>query len=277
MRRRLTSLGLLAFLGLGTMAFAQVTGVVKDGNGFPEADAEVVVKGTDKVAYTDENGSFNVDAKVGDTLVINGKEFKVTSNNLGALKYSNETELKEALVTVAFGKQRKEAIVGAVSVVDEKILEKQQATNVISAIQGSVAGVNIISDGGQPGTTPSIRIRGISSINASSEPLIVLDGIPFNGSLSMISQDMIESINVLKDAGSTALYGARGANGVILIETKKGRKSAEPRISFTSQFGVADNAVKMYKKVGAEDYMKYAWEALKNSSTKGALAGQDGF
>lgn len=268
-------MGLLAFLGLGTMAFAQVTGVVKDGNGFPEADAEVVVKGTDKVAYTDENGSFNVDAKVGDTLVINGKEFKVTSNNLGALKYSNETELKEALVTVAFGKQRKEAIVGAVSVVDEKILEKQQATNVISAIQGSVAGVNIISDGGQPGTTPSIRIRGISSINASSEPLIVLDGIPFNGSLSMISQDMIESINVLKDAGSTALYGARGANGVILIETKKGRKSAEPRISFTSQFGVADNAVKMYKKVGAEDYMKYAWEALKNSSTKGALAGQD--
>ncbi|MCA4778044.1 hypothetical protein, partial [Empedobacter stercoris] len=81
MRRRLTSLGLLAFLGLGTVAFAQVTGVVNDANNFPESDVEVTVKGTDKVAYTDENGNFNIDAKVGDTLVINGKEFKVTSTN----------------------------------------------------------------------------------------------------------------------------------------------------------------------------------------------------
>ena len=92
MRRRLTSLGLLAFLGLGTMAFAQVTGVVNDGNNFPESDVEVTVKGTDKVAYTDENGNFNIDAKVGDTLIINGKEFKVTSTNLGALKYATESK-----------------------------------------------------------------------------------------------------------------------------------------------------------------------------------------
>ncbi|WP_291091906.1 SusC/RagA family TonB-linked outer membrane protein [Empedobacter sp. UBA7494] len=276
MRRRLTSLGLLAFLGLGTIAFAQVTGVVNDGNNFPESDVEVTVKGTDKVAYTDENGNFNIDAKVGDTLIINGKEFKVTSTNLGALKYSTEEKVDLGeVVVVAFGKQRKEAITGAVSVVDEKILEKQQATNVISAIQGSVAGVNIINSGGQPGSNPSIRIRGISSVNASADPLIVLDGVPFNGSLSMISQDMIESINVLKDAGSTALYGARGANGVILIETKKGRKSSEPRISFMSQFGVADQAVKMHKRIGAEQYMKYAWESLKNGSKKGDLAGQD--
>ena len=86
MRRRLTSLGLLAFLGLGTMAFAQVTGVVNDGNNFPESDVEVTVKGTDKVAYTDENGNFNIDAKVGDTLIINGKEFKVTPRGNEAYK-----------------------------------------------------------------------------------------------------------------------------------------------------------------------------------------------
>ena len=92
MRRRLTSLGLLAFLGLGTMAFAQVTGVVNDGNNFPESDVEVTVKGTDKVAYTDENGNFNIDAKVGDTLIINGKEFK---NNTNKKHYRHNCQTKE--------------------------------------------------------------------------------------------------------------------------------------------------------------------------------------
>jgi len=259
-------LGLLAFLGLGTVAFAQVTGTVNDSSNLPEADIEVKVKGTDKVTYTDENGNFNIDAKVGDTLVINGKEYKVTSTTLGTISAADTVNLEEALITVAFGKQRKEAIVGAVAVVDEKVLEKQQATNALSAIQGSVAGVNIINSGGQPGSTPTIRIRGIGSINASADPLIVVDGVPFNGNISMISQDMIASINVLKDAGSTALYGARGANGVILIETKKGRRSSTPRVTFTSQFGVADQAVKMHETVGAEDYMKYTWEALKNAN-----------
>jgi len=270
-------LSLLAFLGLGTMAFAQITGVVNDANNFPESDVEVTVKGTNKVAFTDEKGNFNIDAKVGDTLVINGKEFKVTSNNLGALKYNTEetVNLEEALVTVAYGKQRKEAIVGAVAVVDSKVLEKQQATNPLSAIQGSVSGVSIINSGGQPGSSPIIRIRGIGSVNASAEPLIVLDGVPFNGNISMISQDMIESINVLKDAGAAALYGARAANGVILIETKKGRKSSAPRITFTSQFGVADQAVKMHKTVGAEDFMKYTWEAMKNGNAGGAQYATD--
>ena len=244
---------------------AQVTGVVNDASNIPEMDVEVSVKGTSKVAYTDENGKFDIDAKVGDVLVINGKEFIVTSNNLGVLK-SDTIDLEETLITVAFGKQRKEAIVGSIAVVDEKVLEKQQATNALSAIQGSVSGVTIINPSGQPGTSPTIRIRGVGSINASADPLIVVDGVPFNGNISMISQDMIASINVLKDAGSAALYGSRAANGVILIETKKGKKGASPRISFTSQFGVADQAVDMYKKVGAEQYMKYTWEALKNSN-----------
>ncbi|WP_312355519.1 SusC/RagA family TonB-linked outer membrane protein [Empedobacter sp.] len=276
MRRRLTSLGLLAFLGLGTVAFAQVTGTVNDASNLPEADIEVKVKGTDKVTYTDENGNFNIDAKVGDTLVINGKEFKVTSNNLGALKYTSQenVDLGEVVV-VAFGKQRKEAVVGSMSIVDEKVLEKQQATNALSALQGSASGVSIINSGGQPGGNPTIRIRGVGSINASAEPLIVVDGVPFNGAISMISQDMIQSINVLKDAGSTALYGARAANGVILIETKKGKFSSTPQVSFSSQFGVADQAVKMHKRVGSEDFMKYTWEAMKNGNEGGAQFATD--
>ena len=277
MRRRLTSLSFVAFLGLGGLAMAQVTGVVNDSNNIPEFDVEVSVKGTDKVTYTDENGNFNIDAKVGDVLIINGKEVKVTSANLGAIKNesSEEIQLEETLITVAFGKQRKEAIVGSVAVVDEKIIEKQQATNALSAIQGSVSGVNIITSGGQPGAAPSIRIRGIGSINASSEPLIVVDGVPFNGDISMISQDMIQSINVLKDAGSAALYGARAANGVVLIETKKGRRASAPRITFQSQFGVSNQAVKMHERVGAADHMKYSWEAMKNGNAGGAQYATD--
>ena len=124
MRRRLTSLGLLAFLGLGTFAFAQVTGVVNDADNFPEADVEVIVKGTDKVAYTDENGNFNIDAKVGDILVVNGKEFKVTSTNLGVLKSVKENVDLGEVVVVGFGitKSVKE-ITGSTSTMTSKAIE----------------------------------------------------------------------------------------------------------------------------------------------------------
>ncbi|WP_395091160.1 SusC/RagA family TonB-linked outer membrane protein [Vaginella massiliensis] len=264
MRRNLKSLYFVGAFLLGSALFAQVRGTVNDGNGFPESDVEVSVKGTDKVVYTDMDGNFDIDAQVGDTLIVNGKEVKVTSSNLGVI--SSSIDLEEVLVSVAYGKQRKEAIVGSVAVVDEKVLEKQSATNALTALQGSVPGANVIVSGGQPGTKPTIRIRGIGSINASSEPLIVVDGVPFNGDISMISQDMIQSINVLKDAGSTALYGARGANGVILIETKKGKSSGKPQVSFNTQFGLANQAVKMHNTVGAEDFMKYTWEAIKNTS-----------
>lgn len=105
-----------------------------------------------------------------------------------------------------------------------KTLATQQATSVLSALQGTVAGVNLIASSGQPGDNPNIYIRGISSINASTQPLIVLDGSPFNGNISMIPQDQIESMSVLKDASATTLYGSRGANGVIIITTKQGEK-----------------------------------------------------
>jgi len=110
MRKRFTSLSLFAFLGLGTVVFAQVTGVVNDTNNFPEADVEVSIKGTSNVVYTDADGKFDIDAKIGDILVINGKEFKVTSSNLGVIKYSTESKELDEVVVVAFGKQRKKQL-----------------------------------------------------------------------------------------------------------------------------------------------------------------------
>ncbi|WP_245957191.1 SusC/RagA family TonB-linked outer membrane protein [Bergeyella cardium] len=171
----------------------------------------------------------------------------------------------DEVVVVAYGKQKKEAIVGAVSSVDSKTLKTQQATNIGTALQGSTAGVNIYNTSGQPGSSPSIYIRGVGSMSASTYPLIILDGVPFNGNLSSIPQDQIESMTVLKDAASSALYGSRAANGVIVITTKNGRLNAKPSFNLTSLVGVSSPGVKLHKLLGAEDFMKYTWQALRNS------------
>ena len=160
-------------------------------------------------------------------------------------KDSVKTRNIEEVVVVAFGKQKKESIVGSVVSVDQSVISNQQATSVLTAIQGSVPGVNLISSGGQPGDTPAIRIRGFSSINAAQDPLIILDGAPFMGNINSISQDQIETMNVLKDASSTALYGSRGANGVIIITTKKGKRNQKPQLSLTALTGVSGMAVDM--------------------------------
>lgn len=171
----------------------------------------------------------------------------------------------DEVVLVAFGKQKKETLVGSISVVDKKILETQQLTSVTSALQGSVPGIQVINSD-NPEIDPAIKIRGTASISASTNPLIILDGIPYNGNINSISQDQVESISVLKDASSTSLYGSRGANGVILITTKNGKKNQAPHIELSAQTGFSSLAVKTYELVGAEKYMELYWEALRNSS-----------
>ena len=196
-----------------------------------------------------------------------GVLFFVGGQAVMAQKKSDSASTKniDEVIVVAYGKQKKEAIVGSVVTVDSKTLATQQATSVLSALQGTVAGVNLIASSGQPGDNPNIYIRGISSINASTQPLIVLDGSPFNGNISMIPQDQIESMSVLKDASATTLYGSRGANGVIIITTKQGKRNSRPKVSITSLAGVSTPAVKLYKTLGAEDYMRYTWQAIKNN------------
>ena len=188
----------------------------------------------------------------------------------------NTTKIDEVVV-VAFGKQKKEAITGSITTVDEKTIANQQAPSVTSALQGTAVGVNVITSGGQPGNNPTILVRGIGSINSSTAPLIVLDGSPYNGNINNIPQDQVESITVLKDASSTALYGSRAANGVIIITTKKGRLNSAPQVTVTSLIGVSDPAVRLHKVLGAADYMKYDWQALRNSykASGSTTPGQD--
>lgn len=276
MRRRLTSLGLLAFLGLGTVAFAQVTGTVNDASNLPEADIEVKVKGTDKVTYTDENGNFNIDAKVGDTLVINGKEFKVTSTNLGTLNYSNKSDVDLGeVVVVGFGRTVSvKEVTGSTSTMTSKAIEDVPVASVDKMLQGRVSGVQTGNASGQPGGMASVRVRGISSINGVQSPIWIVDGVRVASGdltrnnttgniLANMNPDDIESVTVLKDAVSTAVYGADAGAGVIIITTKSGKKG-DAKFNFSSSIGWNDRAVDTYRGFTGQEYKDYLNVAVNN-------------
>ncbi|OIV42114.1 SusC/RagA family TonB-linked outer membrane protein [Flavobacterium johnsoniae] len=273
MKLKFTSILTLLLLFCVLFSFAQertISGIVSDGSGVVPG-VNVIVKGTKNSTQTDFDGKYSVKAKTGDVLVFSYmgmQDFTAavgSSSTVNAKMKEDGKELEEVVV-VAYGKQKLKSIVGSLAVVNSDVIEKQQNANVLNALQGSVAGINVISSGGMPGENPTIRIRGVGSINASAEPLIILDGAPFSGNLNSISSDQIESMSVLKDASSTALYGSRGANGVILITTKRGKLNSAPKISFTSTVGFADSAVPLQKLVSSDDYMKLTWEAIKNAN-----------
>lgn len=262
------------FVSLGD-AYAQerkVTGkVTSEESGDALPGVNVVLKGTTTGTVTDVDGNYAVNVPAdGGTLVFSfigftTKEVAVGSQTtINIVLGTDVTQLSEVVV-VAYGEQTQRSIVGSVASVESELIGKQQVASIMTAIQGAVPGVNIIAAGGQPGDNPTIRIRGIGSINAAADPLIVLNGVPFNGNINTISADQIESINVLKDASSTALYGSRGANGVILITTKKGKRNAPATFSFNSTVGAANQAVDFPDFLTTDRYTELAWEAVKNS------------
>ena len=185
-------------------------------------------------------------------------------SNLKIFMESDNQMLDEVMI-VAYGTAKKSAFTGSASVLKSEEIGKIQTSNAMSTLAGKAAGVQLSTASGQPGvSTPEIRIRGISSINAKSTPLIILDGSPFDGDMNSINTQDIESMTVLKDAASNALYGARGANGVILVTTKKG-KSGDTQISLDARWGVNSRLVKNYDVLqNANTYMETAYSALYN-------------
>ncbi|UGU17665.1 TonB-dependent receptor [Sinomicrobium kalidii] len=246
-----------------------ISGVVKDADGLILPGVNIVVSGTGRGVQTDFDGMYTIRAATGDVLVFSyvGMQKQSitvgTSNQLDVMMQPGN-ELDEVIV-VAYGNQTKKSLVGSVSSLDSENIEAQQLTSVTQALQGTVPGVNVITSGGQPGSNPTIRIRGISSINANAGPLYVVDGVPFNGNLNSISPDQIESMNVLKDASSTALYGSRGANGVILITTKRGKFNSNLQVTATAVTGFSSPAVDLHEAEGAESYLRHFWEARRNT------------
>ena len=195
--------------------------------------------------------------------VIRPKNFPF-SLNMAITMSDNGTALDEVMV-VAYGTAKKTSYTGSAEAVTNKKLELRPVTDATKALEGNVAGLQVTSASGQPGSSPSIQIRGYGSINASSQPLYVVDGAPFDGSLSSISPSDIESMTVLKDASAAALYGARGANGVVMITTKKGVEGRS-NIMWRSTFGWSSRATKRYDHVDQKEYVQLVYEALRNEA-----------
>ena len=238
------------------LAFAQqlVTGTVIDSEtGEPLVGATVKVKGTTQGALTDMDGKFtlkNLPAK-GSTLVISCMGMKSVEVNAKAkMNISMEpvsTDLQDVMV-VAYGTATKASFTGSAAKIGEQQIEQLQSSNALEAVNGHVAGVEMFNPTGDPtNNNPTIRVRGISSINAGTSPLIVLDGTPYSGDMNTINTNDIESLTVLKDAAANALYGARGANGVIVITTKKGKAGQGAKVTLDAKWGSNSRAQRQYK------------------------------
>ena len=186
-----------------------------------------------------------------------------------------DAQVLDEVMVVAYGTAKKSSFTGSAATIKSEKIAARQTSNVTNALTGQVAGVQTTSNTGQPGKDATIRIRGIGSISASNKPLYVVDGVPYDGEISAISTSDIESMTVLKDAASNALYGARGANGVILITTKKG-KSGDARVNFDAKWGVNKRGIPSYDRVtGSDKFYELNYAAIYNADLKGYLAAGD--
>ena len=208
----------------------------------PVSSASVTIKGTGNGTASNDQGEFELSAPGNATLVISSVDFvtqEIKVNNRTSVDVtlvSLEKSLGEVIV-VGYGTQRKEAVTGSVASISGNKMREVPAPNISQALQGRLAGVEMSQTSTRPGATMQIRIRGARSLSADNNPLIVLDGIPFMGSLGDINPNDIKSVEILKDASATAIYGSRGANGVILITTDKGTKNRKPQISYNGYVG----------------------------------------
>lgn len=248
-----------------------VTGTVtssEDGATIP--GATVLAKGSTIGTVTDMDGRFSLkipaEAKTLLVSFVGFASLEVTLTNTKDYKIALTPEqvAVDEVVVVAFGTAKKSSLTGAITSVSSASLEKRPVTNVLSALSGAAAGVQVNTSYGQPGSDPTIRIRGFGSVNYSTDPLIVLDGSPFNGVMANINPADIETVNFLKDAASTALYGARGSNGVIMITTKKGKKE-KLNINTSISQGISGRGLPEYDRIDAFQYYPIMWESLRNS------------
>lgn len=258
-------------IGLATAQVQTVTGTVtSEEDGLPIVGASVTVKGTQLGTATDMDGHFtiaNVPASAKSIVVsyigMDTQELHITKNM--KIKMSSNSQSLDEVMVVAYGTAKKSSFTGAASTVKGDKIQKLQVSNISKALEGSVAGLQTASSSGTPGSSSSIIIRGLGSISSSQSPLIVVDGVPYEGSLNSISTQDIESLTVLKDAAANSMYGARGSNGVIIITTK-GSKSGKTRINFEARYGFNDRGVGNYDIItDAGEYYEMAYESIRNS------------
>lgn len=260
---------LLFCLCLTQIAFAQskvITGSVNDTYGEPVIGATVLVKGTTSGTYVDQNGTFSLKADSKDVLVVKFMGYQTVEVPVG-----NDTTLEivmeedaaniEDVVVIGYGTTTKKSSTGAISIVESSDLMDYTSTSFASAMSGKLTGVQVYQSNGSPGEAAVIRVRGISTLTAGGDPLIVVDGFPLTegSDLNSINAASIESIQLLKDAASTAIYGSRGANGVVMVTTKGGIKG-KPVVSFSASYGI-QSSLDNVELVDAYDFAQFQYEA----------------
>lgn len=259
----------------------RVQGRVTDEKGDALPGVSVLLRDTQRGTTTDESGHFQLEVPDGKAVLVFSfvgylpQEMQVGSRSKLDIALKVDTKALEEVVVVGYGTQRKSDITGAIASVNEQSLRDVPVTNLSEALQGRAAGIDIQKNGGnsKPGSPPVIRIRGNRSLGAGNDPLFVVDGLPFNGSINDLNPDDVVSVEVLKDASSTAIYGSRGANGVILVTTKRG-KDGGMQVSYSGYVGVTRNLGKFHIMNGPQFRDLKKWSRI-NGSAPGTYTGLD--
>ena len=262
---RMLTLFISLFLSVYSFAQSTITGHVKDAAGEPVIGASVLINGTSNGTVTDLDGNFTVNVQPGAPLTISyigyQKQQVAAANGMVVILKDDQAQQMNEVVVIGYGAVKKSDLTGSVTALKPDSKNKGLVVNAQDMLSGKVAGVSVTSDGGTPGAGSTIRIRGGSSLNASNNPLIVIDGVAMDQTgikgvtnpLSLVNPQDIESFNVLKDASATAIYGSRGSNGVIIITTKKGRRGTQ--ISYNGSFTVSTKS-KNLDVLSADEYRK---------------------
>lgn len=256
------------------ISFAQnqnVSGTVSDENGLPLPGATVVIEGTTTGVSTDFDGKYSVQASQGDVLLFSYVGYSTQSQSVGASNTINVSmELDNSLeevVVVGYNSTSKEAFTGTATKIETENIEAKAMGNVSQALRGEVAGVNVVTGSGAPGSDATIRIRGFGSVNGNRSPLYIVDGAPYASDISAINPADIASLTVLKDAAATSIYGSRGANGVIVITTKRG-KVGKSEITVDVRTSINTLFLPNYDVIESpEEYIELSYSALKNKAT----------
>ncbi|MDR1985069.1 MAG: TonB-dependent receptor [Prevotellaceae bacterium] len=237
-----------------------IKGTVSDVDG-PLIGVTVVVTGSTVAVTTDADGNYSIvvpneNAEIAFSYI----GYKTMTEQVGRRSIINvimdkDVSLIDELVVVGYGTQRKIDVTGAITSVGEQTIKEVPVANISQAMQGRIAGVNVQQTSTRPGQVPQLRIRGTRSLSASNDPLIVLDGVPFDGTINDIDPNNIKSLDILKDASSSAIYGARGANGVIIITTYRGILTERPQVAYNGYFGVG-SAAKRYTLYSPEEFLE---------------------
>ena len=263
-KNRILSLLFFFMAFISVQVYAQnikISGTVISGSdNYPIIGANILIKGTTIGTITDVDGNFSFEAPKGSTLIVSyigyqSQEMQVSGNAPLKIILSEDTEKLDEVVVIGYGSQKKSDMTGGIVAVGNEKLQMVSTNNLMDKLAGQVPGLNITMEKASPSEDQVLRVRGENSLTADNSPLIVLDGIPYSGSLGDIDPDNIENLSVLKDASSAAIYGSRGANGVILIQTKKGKKGTAT-VSYKGQIGLSQPERRVDVMKGPE-YVKF--------------------